>query len=451
MADELVLIVAADSETIERLRVPLLGAQFALVVASEPLAVVENLSDARLAAVVADADLAWLSGPELAFKAKRANPDAEVVLVARNPPLRLVVDSVKRGAADFVEMSDVDTELGTAVRSAIAMARAERLGAIYPALGDNEETTRVGDAPSGPTTEVLDGTDIIGETTDPSLAVELVLPGETRGLLAGRYQIKRRLGGGGMGEVFEAEDGSLSRSVAVKVLNYDLDRGRRFEMTERFKREAAVMGRLAHPSIATVHDFGIDEDRDVLYIVMEFVEGTSLREVLHEEGRLPTARALRIVHQVMQALVYMHTEGVVHRDIKPENILVTGEDEVKVVDFGVAHVPGSQLTQAGEAVGSPSYLSPEAVRAQPIDHRSDQFSLATVLIELLSGQRVFADRDVPTTFRRIASAPTPRLSELGVAAPPGLQTLIDRMHEKDKELRFQDEELLEALSELARV
>jgi serine/threonine-protein kinase len=238
--------------------------------------------------------------------------------------------------------------------------------------------------------------------------------------------------------------------VAVKVLAVgDVDRGRRRELLERFALEARAAGRLRHPRIVTVHDFGEDPERGLTFLAMELVEGRSLFEMTSNMGKLNWQLVTTIAHQIADALEYAHKEGVVHRDIKPANILVGKDDQVKLVDFGIAKLNAPSLTQTGMILGTPGYLSPEMIQGLRVDQRSDQFSLGTVLLEVLSGKRHFAADRFEQLALQITTRPMPTFAELGIEAPPALEDIVRRLHQKDPEQRYQDE--VHLLADLASV
>ncbi len=206
----------------------------------------------------------------------------------------------------------------------------------------------------------------------------------------GRYEILRLLGQGGMGAVYKASDPVLDRVVAVKTINPGLVGGElRDEYLERFRREARAAGRLSHPNIVSVFDLGFDEATATPFIVMEYVPGVSLEAVLTENPILPVDQAVEIVEQVGSALEEAHRHGVIHRDIKPANVFLDDRGRVKVGDFGVARLEGSELTQSGIGIGTPGYTAPEVLRGGVADTRSDVFALGVLAYRALTGERPF--------------------------------------------------------------
>ncbi|HVR99702.1 MAG TPA: serine/threonine-protein kinase, partial [Thermoanaerobaculia bacterium] len=255
------------------------------------------------------------------------------------------------------------------------------------------------------------------------------------GRTVGRYRIVGFLGSGAMGEVYLAEDPHIERKLAIKTVRLA---GRPQEIEDRKKRllrEARAAGRLLHPNVVTLFDAGETEGQ--LYLAFEFVEGADLAGKL-ESGYRPSLReVLRIVRQTADALHYAHAQGIVHRDIKPSNILVDTTGRVKVADFGIAKMTGqsTELTVAGSVMGSPQYLSPEQIRGEDLDGRTDIFSLGVVLYELLSGKRPFDGDTITTLVYQILHKDPPPISELRTV-PPQLEELLRRMLAKERDERI---------------
>lgn len=256
----------------------------------------------------------------------------------------------------------------------------------------------------------------------------------------GRYQIQKELGRGAMGIVFQAHDPKIDRIVALKVLRQDRVAGEEF--TQRFLKEAIAAGRLSHPNIVTVYDVGYDHD--TVYIAMEFLDGQPLNEVFKEQS-LDIRKIVDIGAQIADSLAYAHEQGVVHRDIKPSNIIITRDGRVKITDFGVARIEdpsATQLTQAGEIIGTPNYMSVEQVKGQPVDGRSDLFSLGVILYELSTGQRPFAGENMPAVFNAIITEePKPPMEiehYIYRGLPALLSEVIIKSLSKKPEKRFQD-------------
>ncbi len=250
----------------------------------------------------------------------------------------------------------------------------------------------------------------------------------------GRYQIIRELGRGAMGVVYEAHDPQLGRAVAVKTLSLPqgIPGADRRQAVERFLREGKAAASLIHPNIAQCFDMG--EERGVPYLVMELCRGTTLREVLNFEHHLPEQRVRRIAEQLLSALEAAHSRGVIHRDIKPDNIILDRDDTLKLTDFGIARLmQDSTLTQTGQALGSPAYMSPEQVLGRPVDARSDLFSAGVVLYECLTGRKPFDGPTITAVTHKIAFEDPPPMT--GVS--PFWCAFIERALAKDPAARFQ--------------
>jgi serine/threonine protein kinase len=222
-------------------------------------------------------------------------------------------------------------------------------------------------------------------------------------LLGGRYQLEGLLGQGGMAQVYRGTDTVLGRTVAIKVLGPQYTRDEAF--VTRFRREAQAAARLNHPGVVSVYDTG--SDQGVHYIVMEYVAGRTLAEILHQEGRLLPERAAEVAAQVAGALSFAHAAHLVHRDVKPANIMLTPGGEVKVMDFGIARALSTDsLTQTATVLGTASYLSPEQAQGAAVDPRSDVYSLGVVLYEMLTGQAPFAgDSPVAVAYKHVREDP----------------------------------------------
>jgi eukaryotic-like serine/threonine-protein kinase len=235
-----------------------------------------------------------------------------------------------------------------------------------------------------------------------------------------------------MGEVFRAHDAVLAREVAIKVLHRSLAGDAAF--VDRFRREARAAAALSHPNIVAVYDWGAVDG--IYYMVMEYVRGRGVRELLSASGRLEPAQAAEIVRQTLIALESAHKQGMVHRDIKPENILVTNEGVVKVADFGLARAyADGRATQAGTVTGTVQYLSPEQIRGEPADPRSDLYSLGVVTYELLTGELPFTGDTAMSIAYKHLSDRVPAPSSRVPAVPPELDAFVASATDKDRELR----------------
>jgi beta-lactam-binding protein with PASTA domain len=260
-----------------------------------------------------------------------------------------------------------------------------------------------------------------------------------------RYVIKRKLGSGGMADVYLAEDQELGRRVALKLLD---DRHASDEQfVERFRREAQSAAGLNHPNIVSIFDRGRAEG--TYYIAMEYLDGRTLKELLVRNGPTPIPIAIDYARQILGALAFAHRNGIIHRDIKPHNIVVGGDGRLKVTDFGIARSGASQMTEAGSIVGTAQYLSPEQARGAPVDPRSDLYSLGIVLYEMLTGKVPFTgDTPVEIAMKHLSQIPEPP-SSLRPEVPHDLDAVVLRALAKDPEQRYGSSEEMDA--DLARV
>jgi serine/threonine protein kinase len=264
-------------------------------------------------------------------------------------------------------------------------------------------------------------------------------------LFDGRYRIVRKLGSGGMADVYLAEDEELGRRVAIKILN---DRHANDEsFVERFRREAKNAASLSHPSIVSIYDRG--EAEGTYYIAMEYLDGRSLKELVVARGPLPIGDAIEFTRQVLGALRFAHRKGVVHRDIKPHNVMADADGRLKVTDFGIARAGVSQMTEAGSIIGTAQYLSPEQARGAGVDQRSDLYSVGIVLYEMLTGTVPFTgESPVEIAMRHLSDTPRPP-SLQRPEIPPDLDMVVLRALAKNPDDRFQTAEEMDA--ELERV
>ena len=247
-----------------------------------------------------------------------------------------------------------------------------------------------------------------------------------------RYQITRKLGSGGMANVYLAEDQELGRRVAIKVLDDRHSSDNQF--VERFRREAKNAAGLSHPNIVSIYDRG--EAEGSYYIAMEYVEGRTLKELLVARGPSPIGIAIDYTRQILSALRFAHRNGIVHRDIKPHNVIVDGDGRVKVMDFGIARAGASQMTEAGSIIGTAQYLSPEQARGAPVDQSSDLYSTGVVLYELLTGSVPFTgDTPVEIAMKHLGQTPEPP-SARRPEVPRDLDYVVLRALAKDPSERY---------------
>ena len=250
----------------------------------------------------------------------------------------------------------------------------------------------------------------------------------------GRYEIIGELGRGAMGVVYKANDPTIGRTVALKTMRLDvhgLDTG---EMVRRFKNEARAAGLLNHPNIVTIYDAG--EHEGIFYIAMEFIEGTTLHELLQQKRILDAGEVVQLSREICRGLDYAHAHGIVHRDVKPANIMITARGAVKIMDFGIAKAGGS-MTSTGQVLGTPNYMSPEHVKGRSLDGRSDLFSFGVILYEMLTGEKPFVGQNVTTIIYKIVNESPISPRDLDVTIHPGLSAAVIKALAKPPEERYQ--------------
>src|SRR5215510_6677766 len=273
----------------------------------------------------------------------------------------------------------------------------------------------------------------------------MTIPPQTQ---LGRYQIRSLLGAGGMGEVYLAQDTSLNRKVALKVLPTDLASNQ--DRMRRFKQEATAAASLNHPNIAHIYEIG--EANGFNFIAMEYVDGATLRHKIHNEDE-DLSKLLRVLQHVAEGLAKAHDAGIVHRDLKPDNIMITSDGHAKILDFGLAKLieaPTSsdsegptilqQHSTPGMILGTLGYMSPEQAqgKTKEIDHRSDIFSFGCILFEAITGQKPFAGKDQIEVLNKIIREPAPPLSAFNANLPADLQRIVRRCLAKDPDERYQN-------------
>ncbi|MCZ6779389.1 MAG: serine/threonine protein kinase [Acidobacteria bacterium] len=265
----------------------------------------------------------------------------------------------------------------------------------------------------------------------------------------GRYELIREIGRGAMGRVYLARDPAIDRQVALKTVSFmeGFPEEERKVARQRFLGEARAAGGLLHPSIITIFDVGEHDGQP--FIAMEYVEGTTLEKHSRPPDLLEVERVVALIAQAARALQHAHTRNIVHRDIKPPNLMLANDGTIKIADFGLAKNAAANLTQDGTILGTPYYMSPEQVMGRQLDGRSDLFSLAVVLYELLGGYRPFEAEDIRTILYRIAHEPVPRLEENGRPIPRALHEVLTRALAKKREERFANGEILACALEKA--
>src|SRR6266849_8131410 len=263
----------------------------------------------------------------------------------------------------------------------------------------------------------------------------------------GRYQIVGELGRGAMGVVFRALDPSIGREVAIKTIRLSEfnDAEQRGKQRERLFRDARSAGIISHPSIITIYDMA--EQDDTAYIAMEFVAGCSLEQLLSSKEPLPPERILNILRETAAGLDYAHHKGIIHRDIKPANIILNESGAAKIADFGIAKMSAAdQLTQTGLIVGTPNYMAPEQVQGKPVGGPADQYSLAVLAYEMLTGDKPFVAEQLTTLVYQIVCEPPPPAQRLNPTLGPRIEAVLQKGLSKQPEQRYETcSALVEAL------
>lgn len=264
-------------------------------------------------------------------------------------------------------------------------------------------------------------------------------------VLNNRYELRELIGSGGMADVYRASDNLLGRTVAIKILHPQYAKDPIF--IERFRQEAQAAANLNQPNIVNVYDWGIEGD--IYYLVMEYVEGRDLKDIIVEGGPLLPERTVEISLAICSALDAAHAQGIVHRDIKPQNIIITTDNQVKVMDFGIARAPGgAAMTQTGTIMGTAQYISPEQAQGRPADPRSDLYSIGIVLYEMLTGKTPFeGENPVAIAYKQVREDPLPP-SMINPDISPALEAIVMKALSKNPENRYQSS--LEMRSDLER-
>jgi serine/threonine protein kinase len=253
----------------------------------------------------------------------------------------------------------------------------------------------------------------------------------------GRYKIVRELGRGAMGVVYHAIDPNIGRPVAIKTINLGavLKPDEQERMRERLFREARSAGILSHPGIVTIYD--VEQQGELAYIAMEYVDGPTLDHLLSQSQALAPERMFSILAQTAVALDYAHGKGIVHRDVKPANIMIAGDGTAKIADFGIAKITASeQFTMTGSIVGTPHYMSPEQVQGQPVDGRSDQFSLSVIAYEMLTGEKPYTGEHLTTVVYKIVAEEPPAPHRINSTLGPAIETVLRKGLAKKPEARY---------------
>ncbi|MBK7829427.1 protein kinase [Nannocystis sp.] len=426
-----ILIVDDHEDTRVMLRDFLVGFGFHVDTAADGAEALVLLRARPFDLVLTDLNMPRLSGLELiaAIRSEQLTPD--VLMLSADGQVARAVEAMRLGALNYL-IKPPDLEVLLAELRAVMQARRDRAAETHAG-----ETTAVLGHHSRPPREAA--SEAQPARVDESLPTTI-----------GRYEVLGKLGAGGMGTIYKCFDPSLRRTVAVKVVANEADPAGRDELLRRFACEAQAAGMLHHPNIVTVFDYSAAADAPV-YLAMEYLAGTPLGTII-AAGRMPWQRSVGIAFQLADALEFAHRNQVIHRDVKPGNVLVLPGDIAKILDFGIAKLANSELTVPGTFVGSPRYLAPESFRGARIDYRADQFSLGSVLYEMLAGHPAFDFTNFYAGVHHILSDQPTSLEALGVDAPLLLHDVVARLHQKDPDRRYHNEmRLLEDLGELAEL
>ena len=267
----------------------------------------------------------------------------------------------------------------------------------------------------------------------------------------GHYDVESVLGRGAMGMVYLAKDKRIGRKVALKTVHLNEkfdDESEANEFYKRLQREAELCGALQHPNIVTLYEPGY-ENNVIAWLATEYVDGENLRDRMRKRKPLPLDEAMRILEGILRGLAYAHAKGIVHRDIKPANILLTAHGEAKIADFGIARPLDSNLTAVGEMLGTPSYMSPEQVKCQPVTVRTDLFSVGALVYEMLTGVKAFGASDVTGILRNVVELEPRPMHEVNSDVPAELSPFVAKLFAKNPEERYAS--AVEALDELHRI
>ncbi len=362
--------------------------------------------------VITDVNMPTKTGLELLHELHQRDPELPVIMITGKPTVEAAVECIRTGATDFITKPFDLLEIGKRVETAL------------------EERRRS-------CSEALSGTLMLNYSDRRSTSTE--------------YKIVRALGQGNMGTVYlVTRDPDDGRQYAMKVLRTaGLAGEQKFSTLERFRREAESARMVEHPNVVVIHDYGTAANGQDPYIVMEYIEGRSLKFLIRHGGLDLNAKS-KILWQVASALQAIHKAGICHRDVKPGNIIVNDELNAKVTDFGIARLPGSDLTLTTSFVGSPAYMSPEAYISAKVDHRADIFSLGVVAYEFYLGQKPFGGENLPQMMNAIRTREPIPPHDVDPTLPEELVAMLYRMLEKNPDTRYQDlEEAIEILRAFA--
>lgn len=366
----------------------------------------EVVRSTKLDLVVTDMYMPGMTGLSLLEEARQICPELPFLVVTGTPDCQTAVECIKKGAQDYLEKANA----------------AGRLAPMVEALLD-------GQAAQEPGTLIHDS-----RMAPPQLA---------------GYDVIRPIGAGSMGVVSlveKADEDGITRQYAMKTLKPPPEEFMKAEILERFRREARIAHNLSHPNIVRITDYGVEDTHRTPYLVMEYVRGGCVRDLIVDQKPLSYQQKVRILRQVASALAEIHKAGICHRDIKPSNILLDEQGNAKLTDFGIARLSDSELTRTGSSVGTPAYMSPESLGNPRVDHRADIFSLGAVAYEFLVGERPFQGDSVAAICYAVCRERPMEPRRIDAGFPMPLQRILGRMLAKSPDERYQSCDLL--ISEL---
>jgi|SRR6516225_2636151 len=418
------ILLADDQEDIlDALQLLLKRAGYQTTVVTHTSAVLEALEVNDFDLLLIDLNYAQHTtsggeGLDLLSQIRLIDETVPVLVMTAWSTVDLAVEAMRRGASDFVQKPWQNMHLLEKIQAHVARHR---------------------DLASQQRRRLRQDTEPPKLSLEAATVFRTCIPKEMPARKIGKYEIRGELGRGAMGVVFKARDPLIGRLVALKTLALAASQSE--DLRQRFYREAQAAGGLQHPNIVTVYEMG--EQNGVPFIVMEYLEGESLDAVLSRSTQIPLAQKLGYLVQVCRALSYAHQHGIVHRDIKPGNIVVTRDGTVKVVDFGIARIVDTSKTHTGVLVGTLAYLSPQLVKGEPADERSDIWATGVVCYELFAGLKPFDGDNHAALLLSIVSDEPRSLAKLAPDCPDEIRVIIERMLRKKTEDRYQSfEELL---------
>ncbi len=409
-----VLVVDDDTGIRKLLRRLLERQKFTVEEAADGMDALEKVKEQEFNAVITDVMMPRLSGIQLLTKLRKAYPLVPVIIITGKPAIEAAVECMKNGAYDYISKPFDFSQIKKTIQNALSE---------HQRLKDQNESS--------------DSTTIFNLTNRRFF---------------GEYKILQVLGEGNIGIVFMAQkrDDPQHRRFALKILKPTLITQIHTDKSlERFLKEAEAIAAVRHKNVVEMYDYGLTDEENVPYMVMEYIRGKSLDYYIVNHAKLDLRQKLKIVAEIADALSAIHGEGICHRDIKPHNIIIDRKLNAKVTDFGIAKMPDSDLTMTYELIGSPAYLSPEGFTSSRVDHRADIFSLGVLTYELLLGRKPFIADSISRYAHLIQYELPEEPGKLDPDFPPNIQNILGRMLKKSPDDRYQDAgEIRDAFAEI---